>query len=270
MVLPIWSACEFSLADHFLKHNNEAMNKHFRKVLSVLKTKAKALGFSRSELKGVAASIADNLDLKDDASDEEIGSAIDDAVEDAMPFLKISQSAAQRAIQNFKDAHNVKDDDDDDDDGGKEPTSSQSTSPSTNSKSDETLDENNPLYKLLKSMSDKQDAMANELNSLKASRLTVNRKSKVEELVKNTGTFGKRILREFDRMSFKDDDDFEDYLDGIKTDIEDENQERAEKGLEALGNPPAAGGRQVTHKETKVMSDDEVKKLAHGDASLTL
>lgn len=270
MVLPIWSACEFSLADHFLKHNNEAMNKHFRKVLSVLKTKAKALGFSRSELKGVAASIADNLDLKDDASDEEIGSAIDDAVEDAMPFLKISQSAAQRAIQNFKDAHNVKDDDDDDDDGGKEPTSSQSASPSTNPKSDETLDENNPLYKLLKSMSDKQDAMANELNSLKASRLTVNRKSKVEELVKNTGTFGKRILREFDRMSFKDDDDFEDYLDGIKTDIEDENQERAEKGLEALGNPPAAGGRQVTHKETKVMSDDEVKKLAHGDASLTL
>ena len=92
------------------------MNKHFRKVLSVLKTKVKALGFSRSELKGVAASIADNLDLKDDASDEEIDSAIDDAVEDAMPFLKISQSAAQRAIQNFKDAHNVKDDDDDDDD----------------------------------------------------------------------------------------------------------------------------------------------------------
>ena len=253
------------------------MNKHFVKVLNLLKTKAKAFGFSRSELKSVAASIADNLDLQENASEEEIDSTIEDAVDAVMPFLRVSQSAAQRAIQNYKETHTTEDDannnDVDNDREGKEPTSNPTESPSKNNKgkgANEALDENNPLYKLLKSMSEKQDALANELNSLKATRLVNNRKSKVEELVKNTGTFGKRVLREFGRMSFKNDDDFEDYLDGIKSDIEDENRERAEKGLEALGNPPAAGSKQVTKKTTKVMSDDEVKKLAQGESSLTL
>lgn len=254
------------------------MNQHFRKVLNLLKTKAKAFGFSRSELKSVAASIADNLDLQENASDEEIDSAIEDAVDAVMPFLRVSQSAAQRAIQNYKETHTTDDDanpdDVDNDREGKEPTSNPTESPSKNNNKEkgtkEALDENNPLFKLLKSMSEKQDALASEINSLKATRLVNNRKSKVEELVKNTGTFGKRVLREFGRMSFKNDDDFEDYLDGIKSDIEDENRERAEKGLEALGNPPAAGSKQVTKKTTKIMSDDEVKKLAQGESSSTL
>ena len=42
------------------------MNKHFQKVLKKLKTSkdVKALGFSRSEIKGIAAKIADNLDVE--------------------------------------------------------------------------------------------------------------------------------------------------------------------------------------------------------------
>ena len=66
------------------------MNKHFRKVLELLKTRkeVKALGFSRKELKGVAAKIADKLDLKDEATDEEVTEAIDDEIDSVLPFLQ--------------------------------------------------------------------------------------------------------------------------------------------------------------------------------------
>ena len=58
------------------------MNKHFQKVLKKLKTSkdVKALGFSRSEIKGIAAKIADNLDVEDNASDEDVDGAIDEAI----------------------------------------------------------------------------------------------------------------------------------------------------------------------------------------------
>lgn len=243
------------------------MNKHFRKVLSMLKTKAKALGFSRSELKGIAANIADNLDLKDDASDEEIDSAVEEAVDNAMPFLQVSQSAAQRAIAKYKSEHDPDPDDepdDDDDDDPNEPEPSRK-SPKGNKKSkkSDAVDEDNPLYKMLKSISDKVDGMGNEISALKSGNVANTRKAKLQKVVKDTGTFGKRILREFDRMSFKDDDDFDDYLDSVKDDLDAENKERKEKGLDALGVPPAGGGE---HKPapttTKVFTDDEVKALA--------
>lgn len=247
------------------------MNKHFRKVLSVLKTKTKALGFSRSELKSLAANIAENLDLKDDASDEDVDSAIEDAVDDAMPFLQVSQSAAQRAIAKYKAAHNPnpndEPDEDDDDDPTDEPDNKggkSSKGKQGKSKTTDTVDENSPLYKMFKQMSDKFDGLSSEISELKKGTVANKRKSQVQKLVKDTGAFGKRILREFDRMSFKDDDDFDEYLDGIKDDIDAENKERKEKGLEALGTPPAGGGNHTPKPKEKVYTDEEVKELAAG------
>lgn len=46
------------------------MDKRERKVFTLLKTKAKALGFNRKELEGLAVRITKNLSLADDASDE--------------------------------------------------------------------------------------------------------------------------------------------------------------------------------------------------------
>lgn len=241
------------------------MNKHFRKVHQLLKTKAKALGFSRSEIKSIAARIADNLNLDENASDEEIDSAIEDAVDDAMPFLQVSQSAAQRAIAKYKAEHdsNSNDEPDDDDDDGQEEPELNHKSPK-GGKSKDTIDEDNPLYKMLKDISEKVDGMGNEITALKAGNVANSRKTKVQKLVKDTGTFGKRILREFDRMSFKDEDDFDEYLEGIKDDLETENKERKERGLDALGNPPAGGGNHTPAPKEKVLSDDEVKELAKG------
>lgn len=91
------------------------MNKYLRKVLETLKTNKdiKALGFSRRELKGIAANVADKLQLEDEATDEEVSEAISSAIDDVLPLLKLTQSAVDRQVQDYK--RSTEDDDDDDD-----------------------------------------------------------------------------------------------------------------------------------------------------------
>ena len=66
-------------------------------------------------------------------------------------------------------------------------------------------------------------------------------------------------------MSFKDDEAFEDFYDEVEADLEEENQERANRGLDKLGAPAATGGaaeQRSKKNDEEVMSDDEVKELA--------
>ena len=234
------------------------MNKRQKQVFLLLKKKAQSLGFNRSELESVAVSIADNLNLADDASDEDVDSAIEDAVDNAMPLLQLSQRASSRVIKDFKNSQkgdeNNLEEGEGDDNNNPDPKSKKNTKPAT---------EESETTKLLKALNDKLDAQAKEISELKQGKVTDTRKSKLEALVKDTGTFGSRTLRNFNRMAFKDDDDFEDYLDQIKDDLEKENQERAKQGLSKLGVPPTTGG---TKKETEEEpdSDDDIKALAEG------
>lgn len=255
------------------------MNKRTRKVLSLLKTKAKQLGFSRSELKGIAAKIADNLDLKDDASDEDEDSAIDEAVDDAMEFLNYSQSAAQRAISNFKKKHNVPDDDDTDendddvvDDNGRQyqqmnkklgQQKGNKANKSNNKKEgDDDIDEDTPawakgLMTVMKSVSDR-------VSSLEKGNVSNSRKSRLEKILKDTGKFGERRLKEFDRIkeTFKTDEEFDEYLDEISEDLDAYNQERADAGLAKLGVP---GATSPDKKDITPQKDDDFKPLDEKD-----
>lgn len=248
------------------------MNKRTRKVLTLLKTKAKQLGFNRNELKGIAAKIADNLDLADDASDEDEDSAIDEAVDDAMELLGYSQSAAQRAISNFKKKHNVSDDDDDvdddeeDDDDQTQPSKKNKSGQrngnkkSTKSKDDADDDEDNDTPAWAKGLISSMEKMSERVSSLEKGNVSKSRKARLEEVLKDTGNFGKRRLKEFDRIkdTFKDDDEFEEYIDEITEDLENYNQERADEGLGKVGAP----GASTPNKKDKTPSKDEdVKPL---------
>lgn len=243
------------------------MNKHFRKVLTVLKTKAKDLGFSRDELKSVAAKIADNLDLKDDSSDEDISSAIDEAVDDAMDFLTVSQSAAQRAISNFKKKRAPSQDDDDDDadddaDDGKKQRKEE-TPPTKTSEADAT-----PAW--AKGLLDSVNKLAERVTDVERSNTSKGRRAQLAEALKDTGRFGERRLREFDRLkdTFKSDEEFAEYLDDIKDDLEAYNQERADEGLSKLGIPGAAAPSKTTTtpkaegEEATPLTAEEIEALA--------
>ena len=82
-----------------------------QQVFLKLKPRVKALGFNRKELMGIAAQIADNLSSADDASDDEdVNAEIDEKIEAVLPFLQVSQSYANRMVE---DARKRSEDDDD-------------------------------------------------------------------------------------------------------------------------------------------------------------
>lgn len=237
------------------------MNKYLRKVLETLKTNKdiKALGFSRRELKGIAANVADKLQLEDEATDEEVSEAISSAIDDVLPLLKLTQSAVDRQVQDYK--RSTEDDDDDDNDDDIEPSRRSPSRKNPKSKKDSDDDDSATLA-ALKQLTQVVTALQGEVNTLKTGNTANSRRAKVEKLLTDTGKFGERQLKAFSRMSFKDDEEFEDYLEDLKEDIEAENQDRADRGLEKLGNIPAPDKKDKDKTEDELMSDDEVKKLA--------
>ena len=244
------------------------MNKYYRKVLEALKTNRdiKALGFSRKELKGVAANVANKLQLKDDATDEEVSEGISDAIDDVLPLLQLTQSAADRQVSEYKNAHPAPNDDDVPDDEPDDADVPARRSPSQKGKKSKKDGDDTSESAMLLAAIDKLSKSFSELkmdvNALKTGNTANNRKSRVKELLKDTGKFGERQLKSFSRMKFENEEEFEDYLDELKEDIEEENKERLEKGLEKLGRIPAPDKTPKPNEEDKLMSDDEVKKLA--------
>ncbi|WP_308284937.1 hypothetical protein [Prevotella sp.] len=249
-----------TLADHFYLIT-KAMNKYLRKVLEMLKTNKdiKALGFSRRELKGIAANVADKLKLEEDATDEDVSEAISSAIDDVLPLLKLTQSAVDRQVQDYKRS-TEDDDDDDDDDDKKEPNRRNPSQKNPKSKKDSDVADSATLA-ALKELTQVVTALQGEVNTLKTGNTTNSRRAKVEKLLTDTGKFGERQLRAFSRMSFKDEEEFEEYLEDLKEDIEADNQERADRGLGKLGNIPAPDKNQNNNEE-ELMSDEDVKKLA--------
>ncbi|MBQ8969171.1 MAG: hypothetical protein IJ064_05520 [Bacteroidaceae bacterium] len=252
------------------------MNRHFRRVLDVLKTRKeiKALGLSRKEVKGIAAKVADKLDLKDDATEEEVTEAIDDAVDSIVPYLEVVQTVADRRLQQYKDAHPANDEDDDDEDDDTMPGGEGRRSPSkkTGKKGNRQDEDDSELAKAiakaLAPFGESLNAIKGQMEELQKGKTADSRKARLEALVKDTGKFGERTIKAFSRMSFKNEDEFEDYLDEVEADLDAENQERLNKGLEILGKP--VGGNvpgsivKETGEEESVMSDEEVKELANG------
>lgn len=209
-------------------------------ILKVLKTKAKDLGFNEGELQSVAAVCAGNLTVTEETEEAERDAAINDIVDKvAIPILKSSQSASSRAIAAYKKAHPVTEpkkpgEEDVDEPGKKKPGAGKET-------------DEMPAW--AKAMKDSIDKLTEENATLKAERASTSRKERLVELTKGTGRFGDNIVKGFDRMTFKDDADFDAYFDSVKTEVEGYKQDLANHGLDNLGNPPA-----VDHK-------DEPKKL---------
>lgn len=68
------------------------------KVMTRLEPKAKSYGFSKEELMTVCESIANGFSSEEEATED----AIDAKIDAILPFLKISQSAANRSYERMK------------------------------------------------------------------------------------------------------------------------------------------------------------------------
>lgn len=229
------------------------MKKRTKQVLVILKLKSKALGFSREELEGIAADVANNLELDEEASDEDVNAEIEKQVNAVLPYLKIAQKTAQRTIQSFKDSKDLDDDevDDPDDDpaGNKKPIRKQKK---------EKEEEQVPAW--AQALITQNKALQTEILGLKSERESDGRRSKLKALLKDKGTFGKTVLKNFDKMKFENESEFDDFYDGVVEDLAAIDQERANEGLGKLGAPAAQ--RKPKEEEVEVIKENEIDELA--------
>ena len=223
------------------------MKKKTKLVFNVLKLKSKALGFSKDELEGIAADVANNFELDEEASDEEVNAEIEKQVDAVIPFLKIAQKTAQRTIQNFKDSEN-------DNDAKDDPAGT-----GTQKNNHKTVDDAEEVPAWAQALINQNKALQTEILGLKSEREADGRRAKLKALLKDKGTFGKSVLKSFDRMKFENESEFDDFYDGVVEDLAAIDQERANEGLGKLGAPTGP-----EHKEDnpEVLKDDEIEALA--------
>lgn len=96
-----------------------------------------------------------------------------------------------------------------------------------------------------------------EIATIKAGKTTETRLSRMEEVLKDVNPELKaKTLKDFGRMTFENDDSFEEYLTETTTDIQTINQTIVNQGL--AGHQPGNGGGAATGKLTEAEYDNIV------------
>ena len=245
------------------------------KVLEYLKPKVKALGFKKDDLESIAADIADNLDeVEDDASEEDVNAKIKPAVDAVIPSLKIAQKMANRAIEDYRKKQEKANEPKPEPEPKQEPKQEPKPEPepkpsSTTSKKEETETPQwvKDLIESNKAQMEQQkqliETLKAEVDGIKTKSTAERRRAVLDDILKDTGNFGKRTMKMFERMTFEKDEDFEEFVSDVKEDLEQLNQERANEGLAKLGAPSAVTKPETEDKpKVKPLTDAEVEELA--------
>lgn len=202
--------------------------------MSRLKPKVKQFGFNQKELKEAAAKIASILTLEDDASEEEVNAAIDEAIDAKLDDYRFAQSYANRLRNEMAkdDIENEKDDDEDDEDNDDSSSRQTRRKPGRPPKKD---DEEPAYFKKLR------ESIEARFAAIEGQRTADSRKSKLEAILQKSSSesYKKRSLSDFKYMKFENDEEFEEWLAGEEEGVKEHNQELADKGLG--GTPPGAG-----------------------------
>lgn len=209
------------------------MDKH--RVFQLLKTKASSFGFNKDELMGVAEVISNNQALSDDSTDEEVNAQIDAVI----PFLHVGQKQANRIVAQTKPSPN----DDAGNGGGAKPSVT------------EPKQDDEPAW--FKAYREKQEE---RIRAIEQKDTASQRDAKLQELLKDTGAYGKTILASAKRMNFQSDEDFNEWLSEVETDLQAYRQELGDKALGDNAKPNASSGGSGNNKQ--VASEDEIKELA--------
>lgn len=180
-----------------------------------LKPEIVALGFNKDELMGIAASVANNLDSE--ATEEGINASI----EAVIPFLKVAQSASNRVIEAKRK---------------QEQPPKTETEPvkidGAGSQSQQDL-----LKQFKEAISSVINPLSERLAVIENGKVTASRKSQLEEVLKDTGSLAAVTMQGFDRMKFENEEEFETYLSGVKSSVQQFNQEKANNDLSNNSKP---------------------------------
>ena len=200
-------------------------------------------------------------------SEEDVNSAVEEVTfADILKHYGDSRAteATRKAVSNYEKKHGIKDgkpivlnepDDDDDDD---DPDSTKKTSHKANQDSE--------LAKLLKQMSAKMDAQAEEIKQLKQGKVAESREKVLDSVIKDLKESQKKPYKRYtlDRMTDEEFDEFIEEVTGEVAEVVKEN-----KAAEAAGFSPLFGG--VNHNaegDDKQPTDAEVDAIVGKLANL--
>lgn len=195
------------------------------KILELLKPKFE--GVSET----ILGRIADKLS-KTAKTDEDVNTLIE-----GVTFQQILESygdsrateAQQSAVANYEKKHGLKD--------GK----SVKTEPKTEPKAEPKTEEDDvPAW--AKALIDSNNSLKSELEAIKGEKTTNKRKSELDKVLnKAPEKIRQRYTKDFERMSFKDDEDFNAWIGDITPDVEAITNEYNTKGG-VVRRPKSGGG----------------------------
>lgn len=183
---------------------------------------------------GIAEIISNNQALSDDSTDEEINAQIDAVI----PFLHVGQKQANRIAQAKPNPN-----DDAGNGGGSKPSVT------------EPKQDDEPAW--FKAYREQQEA---RIRAIEQKDTASQREAKLQELLKDTGAYGKTILASAKRMNFQSDEDFNEWLSEVETDLQAYRQELGNETLGKNAKPNASSGGSGNSQQ--VASEDEIKELA--------
>ena len=182
------------------------------KVLQAMKPKVASLGFTREEIESVVDSISETL--QEDATEEQINAQIDAVI----PYLKLSQSAVTRIVNAKK----------------KEETPPKAPKVSTSTETEQGAEPEDKFEKLLKVI----EAQNAKIDSLVNKDVTASRRQTYSAMLKDLPeAIQKTKLKDFDRMSFKDQDDYDSFVQEAEADIPVIKQAIANSDLAEMDQP---------------------------------
>lgn len=216
-----------------------------RFIFEALNTKFEGIG--EKALNRVAAIAVKTIKTEEDATAYVEGLTLQQIV-DSYADSRASE-ATEKGVTNYEKKHGLKDgekiqaNNGNDDGGDGEGNGETATRASSNGKSDEM-----PAY--MKGVLSKLDNFSSELATLKGEKITSARSSKLSGLLKDAPEkLRNRYAKDFSRMKFETDDEFEEWLEEITPDIEDISTTiSAKEGV--VGKPK--GGAKATGEESKV------------------
>lgn len=192
-------------------------------------------------------------------SEEDVNSAVEEVTfADVLKHYGDSRAteAAKKAVSNYEKKHNIKDgkpielqeredDDDNDPDGTK--------------KKPQQSNQDNELAKLLKQMSAKMDAQAEEIKQLKLGRVAESREKVLDGVIKDLKESQKKPYKRYtlDAMTDEEFNEFIEEITGEVTELVKEN-----KASETAGFNPLFGGQRHGNEEPdKPATDAEVEAI---------
>lgn len=207
------------------------------KILQALKTKYSNLGFSEKAFGGVAEYLATTITEED---------KIETGISGVENLLKAFQSDADKIRTENANL--------------KKQLDKSKTPPKEEDKDDpkeKDKTENKEVPEWAKGLLESNKQLAEKLAAIESGKAADNRRAQLEsQIEKASEGFKKNVLKNFSRMQFKDDDDFNSYMEEVKADSEADVKEQETESFSYFPKPASSAGG-----SSKEASKEEIAQI---------